>query len=67
MFVASKYYRRWANLCPIWRIPNNEITVEKLIEGSAFPDAVVLYRKQNNCTLKEARDACIKLRTDKEM
>ena len=59
-------YRRWANLCTIQRIPDSKITVEKLIEGNAFADAVVLYRKQNNCTLREARDVCTKLRTNKE-
>lgn len=61
---TSDHYRRWANLCPIRRIPNSKITVEKLIEGNAFIDAVVLYRKQNNCTLREAKDACIKLRKE---
>ena len=64
---TDDHYRRWANFCPIQRIPDSKITVEKLIEGNAFVAAVVLYKKQNNCTLREARDACIKLRADKEM
>ena len=63
---GNENYRRWANLCPIQRIPYSKITVEKLIEGNAFASAVVLYRKQNNCTLREARDACAKLRINKE-
>ena len=60
-------YRRWANLCPIQRIPDSKITVEKLIEGNAFVSAVLLYKQQNNCTLREARDACAELRINKEM
>ena len=59
-------YRRWVNLCPIRRIPDSEITVEKLILGNAFASAVILYKRQHNCTLKEARDACIKLCADRK-
>ena len=47
--------------------PDSKITAEKLIEGNAFVAAVVLYKKQNNCTLREARDACAELRINKEM
>ena len=55
-------YRRWANLCPVRRIPENEITVERLIRGDAFVGAVKLYREKNSCSLLEARDACNKIR-----
>lgn len=56
------YYRRWANLCPVRRIPENEITVERLIRGDEFVGAVKLYREKNSCSLLEARDACNKIR-----
>lgn len=58
------HYRRWANLCPVRRIPENEITVERLIRGGALVGAVKLYREKNSCSLLEARDACNKIRDD---
>lgn len=56
------HYRRWANLCPVRRIPESEITVENLIKGSAFVEATILYKGEHGCTLMEAKDACNKIR-----
>lgn len=60
----ESFFRRWVNNCPVRRIPESEITVEHLIEGDAFVRAVTLYREQHDCTLREARDICDKIRNE---
>lgn len=62
----ERSFRRWVNNCPTKRIPESEITVERLINGDAFVQAVRLYKEQHNCTLSEAKDACDKIRNGKE-
>ena len=62
----ERSFRRWVNNCPTQRIPEREITVERLINGDAFVQAVRLYKEQHNCTLSEAKDACDKIRNGKE-
>ena len=47
-------------------IPKSEITIEQLIEGGAFVQACKLYRDQHNCTLREAKEAMDKIRTEME-
>ena len=60
----ERLFRRWVNNCPVRRIPESEITVKHLIEGDAFVQAVKFYKEQYNCTLREARDACDKIRNE---
>lgn len=62
----ERSFRRWVNNCPTKRIPESEITVERLINGDAFVQAVRLYKEQHNCTLSEAKDVCDKIRNGKE-
>lgn len=62
----ERSFRRWVNNCYTKRIPESEITVERLIKGDAFVQAVKLYKEQHDCTLREAKDACDKIRNGKE-
>lgn len=62
----ERSFRRWVNNCPTKRIPESEITVERLINGDAFVQAVKLYKEQHDCTLREAKDVCDKIRNGKE-
>lgn len=59
-------YRKWKSYLSIKSIPGDEITVKQLIKGNAFVDAVILYRKQHNCTLAEAREVCNQIRMEME-
>ena len=63
-----RHFNDWVNLNCVWnRIFNeSEITVRQLIKGNAFADAVMLYRKQHNCTLAEAREVCNQIRMEME-
>ena len=62
----ERSFRRWINNRPTKRIPESEITVERLINGDAFVQAVKLYREQHNCTLVEAREACTQIKMKME-
>lgn len=62
--VDSCMFRRWCNDCHMTRIPESEITVERLIKGDAFVLATKLYRDQNRCSLREARETCEKIRDE---
>lgn len=62
----STAYRKWKSYLSIKSIPDDEITVRQLIKGGAFVDACVFYRKQHNCTLAEAREACNQIRMEME-
>jgi hypothetical protein len=47
-------------------ICDKNITVEELIKGDAFVDAVILYSKMHGCTLKEARMVVAEIRDEME-
>lgn len=55
-------FEKFVHSCPIKLIPMKDITVENLIEGDAFVDAVKLYKDQHRCTLREAKEACESIR-----
>ena len=59
-------YRKWKSYLSIKPVSSDEITVRQLIKGDAFVDAVMLYRKQHNCTLAEAREVCNQIRMEME-
>ena len=63
-----RHFTDWVNLNCMWnRIFNeSEIPVRQLIKGNAFADAVMLYRRQYNCTLAEAREVCNQIRMKME-
>lgn len=42
-------------------IPENEITVEQLVEGKCLTCAVKKYSKLNGCSIQEAKEAICKL------
>ena len=60
-------YRKWKSYLSIKSIPDDEITVRQLIKGDAFADACMLYRRQHNCTLAEAREVCNQIRMEMEV
>ena len=47
-------------------ISKSEITIEQLIKGDAFVEAVKLYKDQHDCTLREAREIVDKIRKEME-
>lgn len=59
----STSYRKWKSYLSIKPISDDEITVEQLIKGDAFVQACMLYRDQHKCTLAEAREVCIQIKT----
>lgn len=60
------HYNGWVNsLRGIKKvIPTSEMSIQDLIKGDAFVEAVKLYSKTYNCTLAEARQAVSEIKTE---
>ena len=64
----TPHYNDWIN--SVYGIDKvilkSEITIEQLIKGDAFVEAVKLYKDQHKCTLAEAREVCTQIKMEME-
>ena len=61
-----RHYNDWVNsLYGIEEaIPTSKMSIQDLIKGDAFVEAVKLYYETYNCTLMEARQAVSEIKTE---
>ena len=65
--VHPGHYEKWIHeIYGIVRsIPKEEMDVEQLLEGGCYAEAVKMYRDDNKCTLREAKEAIDKMKENK--
>jgi hypothetical protein len=65
--VHPGHYEKWVHeIYGIVRsIPKDEISVEQLLDGRCYVEAVKMYRDNHQCTLREAKDAVDKMKESK--